>query len=87
MSVDTIFDWCVVLLKFAANMTGTTYKEINVIIFCVIWPLATIALIAAVIIQNQQIKTYRELLDERLDDELLRQACSFIPKDKTTEEG
>lgn len=43
-----LFDLCVVLLVYLADITGTTYKQINVIIFCIIWPLFTLALIWAV---------------------------------------
>ena len=37
---------CVDLLNWMADLIGWTYEEINVIIFCVIWPLAFVALIA-----------------------------------------
>ena len=49
--VDRVFQWCVDLLNWLAGMTGTTYKEINVIIFCVVWPLLTIALVAICLVQ------------------------------------
>jgi hypothetical protein len=39
--IDNIFQWCVDFLIWLAGVTGTTYKEINVVIFCVIWPLLT----------------------------------------------
>ena len=42
--VDKAFDGCVDLLYWAADKTGTTYKQINVAVFCVIWPAVTIAL-------------------------------------------
>ena len=80
--MNAVFDACVTLLQFLARMTGTTYKEINVIIFCVVWPLVTMALICAVIVQKQQIDTYRELLDKKLDEELRRKAASFIKENK-----
>jgi len=49
--MDQIFDLCVVFLVWLARMTGTTYKEINVIVFCILWPLFTLALIIICIVQ------------------------------------
>jgi hypothetical protein len=43
--VDTIFDWCVILLADLAKLAGVTYEEINIWIFLVIWPLVTLMLI------------------------------------------
>jgi|GEM_PF-720306 len=39
---DTIFFWCVYVLDYGANLTGLTYNRINVIIFCILWPLFTL---------------------------------------------
>ena len=50
--MDTIFDWCVALLIYLANVFGITYKEINVWIFVIIWPIFTLVLITLVIIQQ-----------------------------------
>jgi hypothetical protein len=47
--IDRIFDLCVVLLVWLAETFGTTYKAINVWIFCVIWPLITVVETAAII--------------------------------------
>ena len=47
--IDRIFDLCVALLVWLAETFGTTYKAINVWIFCVIWPLITAAETAAII--------------------------------------
>jgi hypothetical protein len=58
---DRVFQWCVALLVWLAGVTGTTYKEINVIIFCVIWPLLTIGLIGLCIFQRAQIRRLRQL--------------------------
>ncbi|MDV6236543.1 hypothetical protein CH379_012985 [Leptospira ellisii] len=43
--VDRIFDWCVDVLIYWAKVFGITYNEINVYIFCVIWPIVTIGLV------------------------------------------
>ena len=52
---------CVNLLLWLAAMTGTTYEEINVIIFCMIWPLLTLGLVALCLVQRAQIRRLRRL--------------------------
>jgi hypothetical protein len=42
--IDKIFNMCVLLLLKIADMTGLTYRQINVLIFCIIWPILTILL-------------------------------------------
>ena len=59
--MDIIFRLCVGLLVWLAAMTGTTYNEINVIIFCVIWPLFTLGLVALCLVQRAQIRRLRRL--------------------------
>jgi hypothetical protein len=54
--IDAIFDGCVLLLLFLADLLGMTYKAINVWIFVVIWPLFTLALIAVVVWQRLKIR-------------------------------
>jgi hypothetical protein len=58
--VDNVFQWCHDFLVWLAAATGTTYKEINVIIFCVIWPLLTIVLIVVCLVQRARIKKLQE---------------------------
>jgi hypothetical protein len=41
---DYIFDKCVSLLYILADLFGTTYEVVNVMIFCFIWSLLTILL-------------------------------------------
>ena len=41
--IDRIFMLCVHLLQGLAGKLGMTYNEVNVWIFCVIWPLVTLA--------------------------------------------
>lgn len=43
--VDEVFDWCVRLLLWLADLFGMTYTEINIVIFCVIWPIFTLVLV------------------------------------------
>ena len=53
--MDQVFDWCVDLLVSLAGMIGITYKEINVWIFVIIWPLITLILLPIIFYQRRQI--------------------------------
>jgi hypothetical protein len=54
--MDRIFDWCVDVLLYGAAVFGMTYKEINVWVFVIIWPILTIILTAIILRQRQQIR-------------------------------
>ena len=54
--MDQIFDWCVAVLIYWANIFGITYKEINVWVFVIIWPILTILMTAIIIKQWQRIR-------------------------------
>jgi len=54
--MDQIFDWCVNVLIYWANIFGITYKEINVWVFVIIWPILTIGLVAIIVRQRQRIQ-------------------------------
>jgi len=54
--MDQIFDWCVNVLIYWANIFGITYKEINVWVFVIIWPILTTVLVAVIIRQRQRIQ-------------------------------
>jgi hypothetical protein len=54
--MDQIFDWCVNVLVYWANIFGITYKEINVWVFVIIWPILTIVLVAIIVWQRQRIQ-------------------------------
>jgi hypothetical protein len=47
--IDTIYNWSVLALVECAKLLGFTYEEINVWLFCVAWPIATLAMIAAIV--------------------------------------
>lgn len=49
--VDLVFDWCVNILIEWAKILGISYNEINVYIFCIIWPLFTIVLVLIILYQ------------------------------------
>jgi hypothetical protein len=56
--MDQIFDWCVNALIYWANIFGITYKEINVWVFVIIWPILTIGLVAIIVRQRQRIQQF-----------------------------
>jgi len=60
--MDQIFDWCVNVLIYWANIFGITYKEINVWVFVIIWPILTLVLIGILAAQRRKIQ---QLMKER----------------------
>ena len=54
--MDQIFDWCVNALVYWAGILGMTYKEINVWVFVIIWPIVTIIMGIIIIWQRQKIR-------------------------------
>ena len=54
--MDQIFDWCVNVLVCWAGILGITYKEINVWVFVIIWPILTLVLVAVIIWQQRRIQ-------------------------------
>ena len=59
--MEQIFSACVLLLIDLAKATGLTYKEINVIIFCILWPIFTLYLILMLLRQRDEIKKLKIL--------------------------
>lgn len=47
--VDAVFDWAVIALVECAKLLGITYEEINVWLFCVAWPLVTLAMMVMIV--------------------------------------
>ncbi len=37
--IDTLFDWCVQVIKDFGSTFGMNYNEANIVIFCIVWPL------------------------------------------------
>ena len=60
--MNQIFDWCVNVLIYWANIFGITYKEINVWVFVIIWPILTLVLIGILAAQRRKIQ---QLMKER----------------------
>lgn len=54
--MDQIFDWCVNVLVYWANILGLTYKEINVWVFVIVWPILTLLLVMIILWQQRQIR-------------------------------
>jgi hypothetical protein len=64
--MDQIFDWCVNVLIYWAGMLGITYKEINVWVFVIIWPLLTAILLGVIVAQQRKIRQLsRQYQEER----------------------
>ncbi|MBN2085984.1 MAG: hypothetical protein JW748_12265 [Anaerolineales bacterium] len=42
--MDAVFDACVQILLVLARWSGLTYKEINVWIFVILWPVVTLVM-------------------------------------------
>ena len=47
--IDDTFDVCVKLLFDVAHIMGITSEEINVWLFCVIWPILTLIMFAEIL--------------------------------------
>ena len=58
--MDQIFDWCVRVLIYWAGMLGITYKEINVWVFVIVWPILTVTLIGVIVMQQRRIRQLSE---------------------------
>lgn len=54
--MDQIFDWCVGVLVYWAGILGITYKEINVWVFVIIWPILTVIMLSVIVIQQRKIR-------------------------------
>ena len=62
--MDAIFDLCVEILVYFAGVLGITYKEINVWVFVIIWPIITLAMVLWLILQQVRIRHLKNLLEE-----------------------
>lgn len=57
--MDQIFNACVLMLLDLAELTGLSYKQINVVIFCFLWPIFTLCLVLTVLRQRDEIRKLR----------------------------
>jgi hypothetical protein len=63
--VHAIFNWAVHALVYLAQLLGISYEEINVWLFCVAWPLVTLALFLGLIILWRDNRALRSRLHRR----------------------
>jgi hypothetical protein len=68
--INKVFDLCVKLLVKIAELFGTNYKTVNVIIFCVIIPVAFIILLAMYYNAMHDVKRYKNLYEKFVKDDL-----------------
>ena len=47
--IDETFNFCVRLLYDIGGVLGITYEEINVWLFCIIWPLLTLIMFGEIL--------------------------------------
>ena len=66
--MDAIFDWCVEILVYFAGVFGITYKEINVWVFVIIWPILTLAMVILLAIQQARIRRLQYLLEKKVEN-------------------
>jgi hypothetical protein len=58
-SYEMIFRECVSLLYFVASVFNTSYEAINIWIFCIIWPILFVLLIARNIYLKRRLKSLK----------------------------
>lgn len=63
--VNGLFDLCVRFLMWLADLCGMSYQAVNVWIFCVIWPAATVALVGVVIWQRGRIRGLEQQMEQK----------------------
>ena len=54
--VNFIFYWCVDFLALLAELTGTTYEWINILMFIIGYPIFVLILFLIIYFQNKKIK-------------------------------
>jgi len=59
--MSIVFDACVNFLLWLGPLVGMTYVEINVWIFCIIWPIFTIVLMVIIYVLLRRISNLAPL--------------------------
>lgn len=54
--VAVLYKWCVETLNAGANLLGISYHEINILIFCILEPIAFIVMFAVIVWQWRKIR-------------------------------
>ena len=55
-----LYWYCVDFVIHVANLSGLTYRDVNALLFGVIWPLVTVGLVVAVVYQSRVLRGLRE---------------------------
>jgi len=61
--IDYLFYLCVDILVWLAELTGTTYELINILIFIIGYPLFVILLLIIIYFQHKKIKELENKFD------------------------
>ena len=61
--VNYLFYLCVDILVWIAELTGTTYELVNIVIFVIGYPLFVILLLFVIYFQNKKIKKLENKFD------------------------
>ena len=61
--IDYLFYLCVDILVWLAELTGTTYELINILIFVIGYPLFVILLLIIIYLQYKKIKNIENKFD------------------------
>ena len=61
--IDYLFYLCVDILVWLAELTGTTYELINILIFVIGYPLFVILLLIIIYFQHKKIKNIENKFD------------------------
>jgi uncharacterized membrane protein YcjF (UPF0283 family) len=75
-AIDGLFSICVEILLWLADLFGVSYNTINIWIFCIIWPIFTILLIAIVIKQYIKIQKLKKEIKSEQEDQADREKSS-----------
>lgn len=59
---DLVFDLCVRVLVWLADALGISYKAVNVLVFCVVWPAITLLLVVKLCMQHRRIRQLRRII-------------------------
>ena len=49
--INIIFNWSGAALRYFASVPGMSYQEVNVWLFCVVWPLVTVLMMGVIVKQ------------------------------------
>ena len=64
ISVDSVFQLCVELLKYLGNALGYSYVEINIIVFIIIGPIVLSTLMLITYLQYKKIKNLKLMINK-----------------------